>query len=239
MTAQTSLTSLYITSLLFMIGVFAVCGIVVVLVIVLRKNGITRNNIRGNVGEWQVANILKQLNPEQFVVLNDIMFEKQQATANEIATTQIDHIVVSVYGIFVIETKNYAGKIYGTEKSQKWQYYSHGNKYEFYNPLKQNYKHTKTLQDMLMHNAQAIGIMGADFLIYPIIAFSGNAEIRVKVTGADVVYFGNVPDTIRSHCTRPVLTRQQVDSIVNCILYHNVNSEEKKQEHINNIRQKI
>ena len=107
------------------------------------------------------------------------------------------------------------------------------------NPLKQNYKHTKTLQDILMLNAQAIGIMGADFLIYPIIAFSGNAEIRVKVTGADVVYFGNVPDAIRSHCMHPVLTKQQVDSIVNCILYHNVNSEEKKQEHINNIRQKI
>lgn len=236
MTTQTSLTSLYITSFLCMIGVFAICGIIVVLVIVLRKNGITRSNIRGNVGEWQVANILKQLNPEQFVVLNDIMFEKQQTTANEIATTQIDHIVVSIYGIFVIETKNYAGKIYGTEKSQKWQYYSHGNKYEFYNPLKQNYKHTKTLQDLLMRNAQAIGIMGADFLIYPIVAFSGNAEIRVKVTGADVVYFGNVPDTIYSHCTQPVLTKQQVDSIVNCILYHNVNSDEKKQEHVQNIR---
>ncbi len=237
MTAQTSLTSLYITSLLFMIGVFAVCGIVVVLVIVLRKNGITRNNIRGNVGEWQVANVLRQLNPEQFVVLNDIMFEKQKTAANEIATTQIDHIVVSIYGIFVIETKNYAGKIYGTEKSPKWQYYSHGNKYEFYNPLRQNYKHTKTLQDLLMRNAQAIGIMGVDFLIYPIVAFSGNAEIRVQVTGADVVYFGNVPQAIYSHCSQPVLTKQQVDNIVNCILYHNVNSDEKKQEHIQNIRQ--
>ena len=94
-----------------MLGVFAVCGIVVALVVVLRKNGVTRSNIRGSVGEWQVANILKQLNSEQFVVLNDIMFEKQQTTADEIATTQIDHIVVSIYGIFVIETKNYAGKI--------------------------------------------------------------------------------------------------------------------------------
>ena len=90
-----------------------------------------------------------------------------------------------------------------------------------------------------MRNAQSIGIMGADFLIYPIIAFSWNAEIRVKVTGADVVYFGNVTNAIYSHCTQPVLTKQQVDSIVNCILYYNVNSDEKKQEHINNIRQKL
>ena len=222
-----------------MIGALVVSGIIDALVIILRKNGITRSNIRGNVGEWQVANILKQLNPEQFVVLNDIMFEKQQTKSDEIPTTQIDHIVVSIYGIFVIETKNYAGKIYGTEKSQKWQYYSHGNKYEFYNPLRQNYKHTKTLQDLLMRNAQSSGIMGADFLIYPIIAFSGNAEIRVKVTGADVVYFGNVTNAIYSHCTQPVLTKQQVDSIVYCILYYNVNSDEKKQEHINNIRQKL
>ncbi len=239
MTANNPFSSLYVYLFLFVIGAALFSGLIVLLVIVLRKNGITRSNIRGNVGEWQVANILKQLNPEQFVVLNDIMFEKQQTTANEIATTQIDHIVVSIYGIFVVETKNYAGKIYGTEKSQKWQYYSHGNKYEFYNPLKQNYKHTKTLQDILMRNAQAIGIVGTDFLIYPIIAFSGNAEIRVKVAGADVVYFGNVPEAIRSHCTQPVLTKQQVDSIVICIIYHNVNSDEKKQEHINNIRQKI
>ena len=119
MATQNPFTSLYVMSFLFMLGAFAVAGIIIVLVIVLRKNGINRNNIRGNVGEWQVANILKQLNPEQFVVLNDIMFEKQQTTANEIATTQIDHIVVSIYGIFVIETKNYAGKIYGTEKSIK------------------------------------------------------------------------------------------------------------------------
>ena len=239
MTTNNPFSSLYVMSFLFMIGAFAIAGIIVLLVVVLRKNGITRSNIRGNVGEWQGANILKQLNPEQFVILNDIMFEKQQAKSGEIPTTQIDHIVVSIYGIFVIETKNYAGKIYGTEKSQKWQYYAHGNKYEFYNPLKQNYKHTKTLQDLLMQNAQSIGIMGADFLIFPIIAFSGNAEIRVKVTGADVVYFGNVPEAIRSHCTKPVLTKHQVDNIANCILYHNVNSAEKKQEHINNIRQKI
>ena len=230
-------SSLYLYLLFFIIGAALFSGLIVLLAILLRKNGITRSNIRGNVGEWQVANVLRQLNPEQFVVLNDIMFEKQQTAANEIATTQLDHIVVSIYGIFVIETKNYAGKIYGTEKSPKWQYYSHGNKYEFYNPLRQNYKHTKTLQDLLMRNAQAIGIMGADFLIYPIVAFSGNAEIRVQVTGADVVYFGNVPQAIYSHCSQPVLTKQQVDNIVNCILYHNVNSDEKKQEHIQNIKQ--
>jgi len=230
-------SNLYLYLLFFIIGAALFSGLIVLLAILLRKNGITRSNIRGNVGEWQVANVLRQLNPEQFVVLNDIMFEKQQTAANEIATTQIDHIVVSIYGIFVIETKNYAGKIYGTEKSPKWQYYSHGNKYEFYNPLRQNYKHTKTLQDLLMRNAQAIGIMGADFLIYPIVAFSGNAEIRVQVTGADVVYFGNVPQAIYSHCSQPVLTKQQVDNIVNCILYHNVNSDEKKQEHIQNIKQ--
>jgi len=237
MISNNPFSSLYVYLFLFLGGAVLFSGLIIILAILLRKNGITRSNVRGNVGEWQVANVLKQLNPEQFVVLNDIMFEKQQTAANEIATTQIDHIVVSIYGIFVIETKNYAGKIYGTEKSPKWQYYSHGNKYEFYNPLRQNYKHTKTLQDLLMRNAQAIGIMGADFLIYPIVAFSGNAEIRVQVTGADVVYFGNVPQAIYSHCSQPVLTKQQVDNIVNCILYHNVNSDEKKQEHIQNIKQ--
>ena len=104
MTASNPFSSLYVMSFLFMIGAFAIAGIIVLLVVVLRKNGITRSNTRGNVGEWQVANILKQLNPEQFVILNDIMFEKQQAKSGEIPTTQIDHIVVSIYGIFVMST---------------------------------------------------------------------------------------------------------------------------------------
>ena len=40
--------------------------------------------------------------------------------ATKSGTTQIDHVVVSKYGLFTIETKNYRGKIYGDDARDKW-----------------------------------------------------------------------------------------------------------------------
>ncbi|WP_350617509.1 nuclease-related domain-containing protein, partial [Pseudomonas sp. HY7a-MNA-CIBAN-0227] len=65
-------------------------------------------------------------------------------------STQIDHVIVSIYGIFVIETKNYKGWIFGNEKQRQWtQAFPNGRKYKFQNPLRQNYLHIKTLADLL------------------------------------------------------------------------------------------
>ena len=64
-------------------------------------------------------------------------------------TTQIDHVIVSRYGIFVIETKNMNGWIFGNEKSAEWTQSFPGGKFKFQNPLRQNYRHTKCLSEFL------------------------------------------------------------------------------------------
>lgn len=64
-------------------------------------------------------------------------------------TTQIDHVLLSVYGIFVIETKNYKGWIYGGATQKQWTQVLFGKKSQFQNPLHQNYKHTKALSEYL------------------------------------------------------------------------------------------
>jgi len=68
-------------------------------------------------------------------------------TAN--GTTQIDHVIVSKYGIFVVETKNIKGWIYGDEKQAQWTQVLYGKKCHFQNPLRQNYRHTKALSEFL------------------------------------------------------------------------------------------
>lgn len=60
---------------------------------------------KGKRGEMRVSAILSQL-PDEYKVLNDLIFRTDKGT------TQIDHLVVSKYGIFTIETKNYRGEIY-------------------------------------------------------------------------------------------------------------------------------
>lgn len=64
-------------------------------------------------------------------------------------STQIDHLLISRFGIFVIETKNINGWIFGNEKSKQWTQSLYGKKYKFQNPLHQNYRHTKALATYL------------------------------------------------------------------------------------------
>ncbi|MBS0620890.1 MAG: NERD domain-containing protein [Verrucomicrobia bacterium] len=94
------------------------------------------------------------------------------------STTQIDHILVSTKGIFVIETKHYKGWIFGNAKSKAWAQVIYKNKYTFQNPLLQNYKHVKVVQYIF------------EFLesrfIHNIVVFSG--ESIFKTPGVDNVY---------------------------------------------------
>lgn len=91
-------------------------------------------------------------------------------TAN--GTTQIDHVIVSRYGIFVVETKNMDGWIFGDEKSPQWTQSLFGKKFKFQNPLHQNYRHTKALLDFL----------GIDHdKIFSVVMFWGDCEFKTPM----------------------------------------------------------
>lgn len=65
-------------------------------------------------------------------------------------TTQIDNIIVSPFGIFVVEAKYFAGWIYGQSYQQNWTHtLSRYSKFSFQNPLRQNHKHIKALCALL------------------------------------------------------------------------------------------
>ena len=71
-------------------------------------------------------------------------------------TTQIDHIIVSRYGVFVIETKNMKGWIFGSANQKTWTQKIYKHTHKFQNPLHQNYKHVKTLEALLDIPSSAI-----------------------------------------------------------------------------------
>ena len=64
-------------------------------------------------------------------------------------TTQIDHVFISPYGIFALETKHMSGWIFGSEKQSHWTQKLYKRTYKFQNPLRQNYKHIKALEATL------------------------------------------------------------------------------------------
>lgn len=64
-------------------------------------------------------------------------------------TTQIDHVFVSRFGIFVLETKNMQGWIFGSEDQPQWTQKIFKQTFKFQNPLRQNFKHAKAIEAAL------------------------------------------------------------------------------------------
>ena len=157
--------------------------------------------IRGKIGEAFVARRLRALPEEIYKVLHNIILP----TVDGI-TTQIDHIVVSRFGIFVIETKNYGGWIFGDEKQAQWtQCCGRGRnakKSRFQNPLRQNWRHICTLADLLQVPQEAF---------HSVIAFCGSGELKTEMP-ANVLYSARLARYIRSF-EQPILNDEDVETL--------------------------
>lgn len=99
---------------------------------------------KGREGERIVAKELSRLKKSENIVLNDLLLP----TPND-KTAQIDHLLVSTHGIFVIETKSLAGRIVGYEHAQYWQQHLSQQSRQIYNPLLQNQRHVRVVRKIL------------------------------------------------------------------------------------------
>lgn len=118
-------------------------------------------------------------------------------------TTQVDHILLSRFGIFVVETKNIDGWIFGNEKSRQWTQSLYGKKYKFQNPLHQNYRHTKAV-------AEYLGI--GDDHIHSVIFFIGD-NTQLKTDLPPNVMTKGLSSYIKSF-DKFVFTRSEVNGFV-------------------------
>jgi predicted RNA-binding Zn-ribbon protein involved in translation (DUF1610 family) len=118
-------------------------------------------------------------------------------------TTQIDHILVSVYGVFVVETKNFNGWIFGNEDDAQWtQSFPGGNKFRFQNPLRQNFRHTKCLAEYLCL---------PDGVFHSVVFFIG--ECKIKTALPPNVMTHGAAEYIKSF-TQLLLTPAEVQGIL-------------------------
>lgn len=128
---------------------------------------IFRPRIKGFAGEGIVnMGALQKLDPTRYKSFNDIYLPRPEGDG----TTQVDHVVVSVHGIFVVETKNYAGWIFGSSGQAEWlQIIKGGKKIRFQNPLRQNWLH-------LMALASELDLPKSVF--HPIVYFAGESTFK-------------------------------------------------------------
>lgn len=85
-------------------------------------------------------------------------------------TTQIDHVLVSRFGIFVIETKDYKGWIFAGQDDRYWTQVLYRAKFRFQNPIRQNHRHVRAVQDLLE-------FLPAD-VVHSVVVFTGDAEFK-------------------------------------------------------------
>ena len=152
---------------------------------------------KGIIGEFFVntsANL--QLDKDKYHLIKDVTLPTEDGT------TQIDHIIVSEYGVFVVETKNMKGWIYGDEKQKFWtqKIYKHTKKFQ--NPLHQNYKHIKTIQDLLGIDSDKI---------FSVIVFTGESVFKTKMPENVRQGIGYV-DYIKSK-TKKLFSTEEVETI--------------------------
>lgn len=172
---------------------------------------------RGFMGEFWLKLELKKLPKNKYKLLNDIMIEDEKGTH------QIDHIVISKYGIFVIEMKNYYGLILGNQYKEKWYQCLGKNKYAFHNPMYQNYGHVKALSNALNLNEE---------VFIPIVCFSN--QVKLKVTSnKPVVQVDTINRNILKY-TEEIITCD-LNELSSKIENVNILDKIKRKEHVKNI----
>lgn len=139
--------------------------------------------VKGARGERRVNSVLdRKLPSNEYKIFDDITLP------SSFGPTQIDHIVVSRYGIFVIETKNYTGWIFGDARSRQWTQVIFKEKNRFMNPLRQNYKHTKAVESFFSLGPQ---------YVHSVVVFAGDAKFKTDLPG-NVIHRRDLYPYIRS-----------------------------------------
>jgi hypothetical protein len=178
--------------------------------------------LRQNMGEALVANQLANLNCLH-VLINNVTLPTENGT------TQIDHILVTEAGLFIIETKHYTGWILGNPRDDYWMQVIYHKKSRFRNPLLQNYGHIKAVQALFkLPERQFIGV----------VVFTGSGELKTNL-GPNVILLDQLLGFIEQR-REMVLDERQMAYVVGRIEMKRLcRSNETDEYHLNHVRNRI
>ncbi len=193
--------------------------IIILVCIILTSAAILRTpQGRGWLGELKVKLVIGKTKPEEKYVINNLTLR-----IGDNKTSQIDHVVINKNGIFVIETKNYSGRIYGNETQLEWtQVLSYGKvKNKLYNPIKQNKTHLYHISNLLNKKLP---------MFSAVVFVQGNTQY-INATG--VYSLGGLRCLLKSN-TGELLSPKQMEEAYTILINANDTSISKR-EHIQNI----
>lgn len=189
----------------------------------------------GRYGEYLTYKYLKKFEEQGSKFLFNIYVPKKEEE-----TTEIDVLMISSKGLFVFESKNYSGWIFGSDNQKYWyQTLSSGrrrsHKEKFYNPVFQNNTHVKYLKSLI----------GNELPIYSIITFSDRCtlmNVNIKNSNVNVInryQVYNLISSIYNNNPDDILSADQINEIYNKLYPYTQVDDITKQKHIDNINNNI
>ena len=178
--------------------------------------------VKGIIGETIIRIVIGQTTvnqKQQKYVINDLVLEITPGK-----TSQVDHVVINPNGIFVIETKNYSGRIYGNESQLNWtQVLNYGRvKNHFYSPVRQNQTHVYAIREILKQ----------DVPIYSVVVFvKGNIKY---ISSPNVYTIRGLLQKIKEPSEK-IISLEQMNMIYDKLSKHNRRNTISNAEHIGNI----
>jgi len=177
-----------------------------------------------SIGEKFISRKLYSPDSAQYRSLNNLVLPSKGNTN----VTQIDHVIVSNYGIFVVESKAYKGWIFGNANQEYWTQVIFRYKKRFYSPLRQNFAHIKVIEDLL----------GSGRLKTPIISLVAFPYAdKLKIFDTDSVgYTRDIVRKIESYKSI-IYSDTERDEIFNLLSNANIVDKEVNKQHSREIRE--
>lgn len=186
---------------------------------------------KGNYGEFITYRYLEELGTNNKLMVN-LYLPKSDGS-----TTEVDLIMISQTGIYVFESKNYGGWIFGNEKDKQWtQMFKNRQKYRFYNPIWQNNGHINALK-------LVVGIDNEN-LYKSYIIFSERCELKKITVTSDNVKVMKRNALLRTikkdiSTSKELLTNEQVEKLYLELKQYTCVDEAIKKAHIEDIHKKL
>lgn len=183
---------------------------------------------KGSYGEYLTFQFLEKLEGDNKLLTN-VYIPKSDGS-----TTEIDLIMVNKSGIYVFESKNYSGWIFGDERNKNWtQLLKGGKKFRFYNPIWQNKGHISALQKVLPD-------VGKD-AFYSYIIFSERCKLKkitVTTPCVTVIKRNKLKDAVRHDMfmRQDTLSENQVSEIYHSLRVYSLVNDSIKEKHIRNLK---
>ncbi len=192
---------------------------IIIAILILVKTPTFKGMIGELVVRFVIGETVEKEGKEKYVI-NNLLLQLDNGK-----TSQIDHVVINTYGVHVIETKNYAGRIYGNDSQHEWtQVLNYGKvKNHFYNPVKQNFTHIYAIRQLLPEETP----------IYSLIVF---VKSNIEYIKSNFVCSPWSINKKMNKNSEVLLSLEEMKNIYDILIANNKSNEISNREHVKNIK---